>query len=102
MRIVKIDIITARMPMKVPFRIAIGVTETSESLFIRIQSDDGLVGLGEANIFTPVVGETLETARETRCSTQTRAGQAAELLSAEEGQGDLRRGRRSHFGCSRR
>jgi L-alanine-DL-glutamate epimerase-like enolase superfamily enzyme len=73
MRISKIDIITARMPMKVPFRIAIGVTETSESLFIRIHTDDGHTGVGEANIFTPVVGETLETA-------QAAAGMLAQTL----------------------
>lgn len=63
MRIGKIDIITARMPMKVPFRIAIGVTETSQSLFLRVHGEGGLFGTGEANIFTPVVGETLETAQ---------------------------------------
>ena len=63
MRINKIDIITAHMPMKVPFRIAIGATEISQSLFMRLHADNGTVGTGEANIFTPVVGETLETSQ---------------------------------------
>ncbi|MEQ1770206.1 MAG: dipeptide epimerase [Devosia sp.] len=63
MRITGIDIHVARLAMKVPFRIAIGITEASESLFIRMHTDAGHTGIGEANIFTPVVGETLDTAQ---------------------------------------
>jgi L-alanine-DL-glutamate epimerase-like enolase superfamily enzyme len=62
MRITKIDIFSAAMPMKVPFKVAIGTTTTSRSLFIRIHADNGSYGIGEGNIFTPVVGETFETA----------------------------------------
>lgn len=62
MRITRVDIHRAAMPMKVPFKIAIGITRTSQSLFLAVHTDTGLVGLGEANIFTPVVGETPETA----------------------------------------
>ena len=58
MRITQIDLYRAPMPMKVPFKIAIGVTTTSQSLFVRVHADSGLVGVGEGNIFTPVVGET--------------------------------------------
>jgi L-alanine-DL-glutamate epimerase-like enolase superfamily enzyme len=58
MRITRIDLHRAAMPMKVPFRVAIGVTTTSQSLFVRIHTDTGIVGVGEGNIFTPVVGET--------------------------------------------
>jgi L-alanine-DL-glutamate epimerase-like enolase superfamily enzyme len=58
MRIIQIDLYRAPMPMKVPFKIAIGVTTTSQSLFVRVHTDTGLVGVGEGNIFTPVVGET--------------------------------------------
>ncbi len=63
MRITRVEIHAAQMPMKVPFRIAIGVTETSQSLFLKLHTDAGAIGIGEANIFTPVVGETLETAQ---------------------------------------
>lgn len=63
MRITRVDIHTSQMPMKVPFRIAIGITETSQSLFLKLHTDAGHVGIGEANVFTPVVGETLETAQ---------------------------------------
>lgn len=58
MRITSIDLYRAPMPMKTPFKVAIGVTTTSQSLFVRIHTDSGLVGIGEGNIFTPVVGET--------------------------------------------
>ena len=62
MRITKIEIFSASLPLKVPFRIAIGVTVNSRSLFIRIHTDAGFYGIGEANLLTPVVGETPETA----------------------------------------
>lgn len=58
MRISRIELYRAPMPMKVPFRVAIGVTTTSQSLFVRVHTDAGIVGVGEGNIFTPVVGET--------------------------------------------
>ena len=62
MRISKVEIFRAEMAMKVPFKIAIGITTVSQSLFLRVHTDTGLVGIGEANVFTPVVGETLDTA----------------------------------------
>ena len=60
MQITKIDLYRAAMPMKVPFRVAIGVTTISQSLFVQVHTDTGIVGVGEANIFTPVVGETAD------------------------------------------
>ena len=57
-RITKVELFRAPMPMKVPFKVAIGVTTTSQSLFVRVHRDDGVVGLGEGKIFTPVTGET--------------------------------------------
>ena len=62
MRITSVDIFSASLPLKVPFRIAIGVTIESKSLFIRVHTDAGLYGMGEANVLPPVVGETPETA----------------------------------------
>jgi L-alanine-DL-glutamate epimerase-like enolase superfamily enzyme len=62
MRIDKVEIFHAAMPMKVPFKVAIGTTTISQSVFVRLTTDTGLVGIGEGNIFTPVVGETIETA----------------------------------------
>jgi len=60
MRITSIDLYRAAMPMKTPFKVAIGVTTISQSLFVRIHTDAGITGVGEGNIFTPVVGETAD------------------------------------------
>lgn len=60
LRITRIDLYRAAMPMKTPFKVAIGVTTTSQSLFVRIHTDAGHVGVGEGNIFTPVTGETAD------------------------------------------
>jgi len=58
----RVEVFTANLPLKRPFRIAIGETIVSESLYIRIWADDGRYGMGEANPFTPIVGETQATA----------------------------------------
>ncbi len=60
MRITKIEFYRAAMPMKAPFKVAIGVTSVSQSLFVRVHTDAGHVGVGEGNIFTPVTGETTD------------------------------------------
>jgi L-alanine-DL-glutamate epimerase-like enolase superfamily enzyme len=60
MRITRIELYRAAMPMKTPFKVAIGVTSISQSLFVRVHTDLGPVGVGEGNIFTPVVGETAD------------------------------------------
>ena len=77
-RITKVELFRAPMPMKVPFKVAIGVTTTSQSLFVRVHCDDGVVGLGEGNIFTPVTGETPDsvwaTAPDSRLSPARGAG----------------------------
>jgi len=62
MNIKRIEIFKADLPLKRPFRIAIGETRVAETLFVRVHTDDGLYGMGEANLFTPVVGETQATA----------------------------------------
>lgn len=61
MRITKIELFNAELPLKHPFRIAIGVTSVAKSIFVRLHTDTGLIGTGEANILTPIVGETAET-----------------------------------------
>ena len=60
MRITRIDLYRAAMPMKTPFKVAIGVTTVSQSLFVRVHTDAGQTGVGEGNIFTPVTGETAD------------------------------------------
>jgi len=62
MKIERIEIYKANLPLKRPFRIAIGETRVAETLYMRVHTDNGLYGMGEANLFTPVVGETQATA----------------------------------------
>jgi len=61
MRIVKAEIFAANLPLKSPFRIALGSSQATETLFIRLHTDDGPIGTGEANYLRPVVGESLST-----------------------------------------
>ncbi len=62
MRIVGIELFRASMPMRLPLKVAIGRSEVSQSLFVRVVTDAGIVGIGEGNIFAPVVGETADSA----------------------------------------
>lgn len=62
MRITHIDVFKAGLPLKRPFRIAIGETLVSDTVFVRIHTDGSIYGMGEANPFRPVVGETQGTA----------------------------------------
>jgi len=62
MRIKRVELFKANLPMKYPFRIAIGEVTVADTLYVLIHTDEGLTGTGEANLFTPVVGETLATA----------------------------------------
>lgn len=62
MKIERIEVYKANLPLKRPFRIAIGETCVAETLYVRTHTDDGLYGMGEANLFTPIVSETQATA----------------------------------------
>ncbi|MBT6546114.1 MAG: dipeptide epimerase [Rhodobacteraceae bacterium] len=62
MQITEIEIFKADLPLKRPFRIAIGETTVAGTVFVRIHTDQAIYGMGEANVFTPIVGETLSTA----------------------------------------
>lgn len=57
----RVVIYKADIQMKHPFRTALGVTDVSKNVFVRIDTDEGIYGLGEACPFLPVVGETQET-----------------------------------------
>ena len=62
MQITKVEIFKAHLPLKRPFRIALGETHVAGTVFVRVHSDQSIYGMGEANPFTPIVGETLATA----------------------------------------
>ena len=58
LKITSIDIYKADIKLKEPFRIAIMEIFNSESLFIRINTNEGLFGTGEANPYWGITGET--------------------------------------------
>jgi L-alanine-DL-glutamate epimerase-like enolase superfamily enzyme len=60
-KITAVDIFVYDIPLQQPFRIAIGTMEAANDVLIRIHTDAGLVGLGEACPFPPITGETQAT-----------------------------------------
>lgn len=58
LRITGIDLFQARIPMIAPFRIAIGVISEGEYLFVRVNTDGGISGWGEATPTTMITGDT--------------------------------------------
>jgi L-alanine-DL-glutamate epimerase-like enolase superfamily enzyme len=49
------------IPLQQPFRISIGTVSAANGVLVRVESDSGLVGWGEASPFPPITGETQET-----------------------------------------
>jgi len=58
MKIVRVKVYKADIPLAKTFRIAIGKTDVANNIFVKIETDSGISGIGEASPFTPVVGET--------------------------------------------
>lgn len=61
LKIKDIEIFYFDIPMVKPFRIAIGTMEGAKDVLIKIHTDHGIVGIGEACPFPPITGETQET-----------------------------------------
>ena len=62
MKIQHIDIYTLNVPYKIPLKIAIGSIEGAENVVIKITTDSGLVGWGEASPCACIMGDTQQTA----------------------------------------
>jgi L-alanine-DL-glutamate epimerase-like enolase superfamily enzyme len=58
MQITTIDLFQADIPLKDPFRIAVMEMRAAANVFVRISTDEGLVGWGEASPFWKLCGET--------------------------------------------
>lgn len=58
MKITRVEIFKADIPLVKPFRIALGQTVVANNIFVKIDTCGGLYGMGEASPFTPIVGET--------------------------------------------
>jgi L-alanine-DL-glutamate epimerase-like enolase superfamily enzyme len=61
LKITGVEIFLFDIPLTSPFRIAIGEMTAANDLLIRIRTDQGVVGLGEACPFPPITGETQAT-----------------------------------------
>lgn len=58
MRITSIDLFQADIPLKDPFKIAVMEMRAAANVFVRISTDEGLIGWGEASPFWKLCGET--------------------------------------------
>ncbi len=61
LKITGVEIYYFDIPLKEPFRISIGTVYAANDVLVRIQTDAGVVGLGEACPFPPITGETQDT-----------------------------------------
>ena len=61
LKITDIEIFLFDIPLASPFRIAIGEMKAANDLLVRIRTDQGVIGLGEACPFPPITGETQAT-----------------------------------------
>jgi len=61
MKITRVTIYKADIPLIAPFRTALEETTVANNVLIKIHTEDSLYGLGEASPFTPIVGETQAT-----------------------------------------
>src|ERR1700736_6327045 len=60
MKILQTRIYKLSIPMH-PFRIATGTMFRAQNLFIRMDTDEGLTGVGECSAFPPITGESQST-----------------------------------------
>ncbi len=61
MKIKDVEVYYFDIPLTEPFKIAIGTVKAANDILVRIITDSGLIGLGEASPFYPITGETQET-----------------------------------------
>jgi len=60
MKITDIKYDRLKVKLTEPFVVALGVIEYAETIIVKISTDEGIVGYGEASPFSPVTGETLD------------------------------------------
>jgi L-alanine-DL-glutamate epimerase-like enolase superfamily enzyme len=61
LKIRDVEIYLFDLPLARPFRIAIGEMKAANDLLVRVVTDQGIVGIGEACPFPPITGETQAT-----------------------------------------
>ena len=60
MKITDIKYDRLKVKLAKPFIISLGIIEYAETIIVKITTDEGIIGYGEASPFAPVTGETLE------------------------------------------
>lgn len=61
LKISGVEIYLFDIPLKSPFRISIGEVNAANDLLVRVRTDQGVTGVGEACPFPPITGETQAT-----------------------------------------
>jgi L-alanine-DL-glutamate epimerase-like enolase superfamily enzyme len=61
MTVEDVEIYAYDLPLVAPFRISIGEMKAANDVLVRVRTDSGLVGIGEACPFPPITGETQAT-----------------------------------------
>jgi L-alanine-DL-glutamate epimerase-like enolase superfamily enzyme len=61
-RIRDVEIFPYTIKTKTVIKISLGNEETSDGFFVRVRSEDGVVGYGEGSPFTPITAETQQSA----------------------------------------
>lgn len=61
LKITDVEIFLFDIPLREPFRISIGEMKSASDVLVRIRTDQGITGLGEACPFAPITGETQAT-----------------------------------------
>lgn len=87
MKILQTRIYKLSIPMH-PFRIATGTMYHAQNLFIRVETEEGLAGVGECSAFPMIVGETQSTCYE-MAKEFARLWKGKEALNIEERLKDL-------------
>lgn len=60
-RIKDVEIYAFDIPLVEPFKVSLGVITAANNVLVRIITDSGLVGLGEASPYAPITGDTQDT-----------------------------------------
>jgi len=89
MKIKAVEIFKFDLPLEAPFRISLGTLDAANDVLVKVYTDTGLVGFGDACPFPPITGETQDTnlsmARSVRDMILGRNPLAIESLVAEMG-----------------
>ncbi len=64
MKITDLKVEVVKIPLKKPFRIAFAVQDHSVNVLVKVMTDEGIWGIGEAAPFEPVTGESTATVLE--------------------------------------